>query len=357
MDEALKLALAKNPRLNVDLFMGKLIGNEPFWAKLQPFLLGRGYKLRSRYQPDWTPSWRNNKGPLSNLSAFEDALTLDRRNLLDGVRVRDGTKVVFKCVPTSTEEIPVARFLTSPSLMSDPRNRSVPILDIILLPDDDSQALIVMPLLLHFNRLPFRRVGEFAEAMRQYLQGLEFMHEHNVAHRDACYFNLMMDASKLIPKGFHYIKPYTHDGVTFDYKMEWRERWAVKPNHYYFIDFGLSSRYPANVKNIKDTGIIGQDKSVPECSLTVPYNPFKMDVYQLGNAMLDVIKVEYDGLEPFLPLVQALTRQNPDDRPSPSVALNELKRINWWTLRRRVWRREDGPLYRFLVKFCCVTLD
>ncbi|RDB27803.1 hypothetical protein Hypma_002175 [Hypsizygus marmoreus] len=81
-----------------------------------------------------------------------------------------------------------------------------------------------------------------------------------------------------------------------------------------------------------------------------------MDIYQLGNAMMYVIK-EYDGLEPLLPLAQAMTRQNPDDRPSPSVALDELERINWWTRRRRVWRRDDSPVYRFLVKFCCVTLD
>ncbi|RDB27806.1 hypothetical protein Hypma_002176 [Hypsizygus marmoreus] len=91
--------------------------------------------------------------------------------------------------------------------MSDPRNRGTPILDDILLPDEDSHPLIVMPLLLNFNRLPFRRVGEFAEAMQQYLQGLEFMHAHNVAHRDVCYFNLMVNASKLVPKGLHVLNP------------------------------------------------------------------------------------------------------------------------------------------------------
>ena len=30
---------------------------ELFWVGLQPFLLGRGYRLRPRYQPDWKPSW------------------------------------------------------------------------------------------------------------------------------------------------------------------------------------------------------------------------------------------------------------------------------------------------------------
>ncbi|RDB27810.1 hypothetical protein Hypma_002172 [Hypsizygus marmoreus] len=336
-------------KLDFELFQGKLISKEPFWVALQPFLLSRGYKLRPRYQPDWIPSWRNHDGPISHIYTFEDALPITRGNLLDAVRVRDGAKVVFKCVDTSTEEIPIGRYLSSPSLSSNPRNRSVPILDVIPLPNDDSQALIVMPLLLHFTELPFRRVGEVAEAIGQYLQGLKFMHEHNIAHRDACYFNLMMDGSKVIPKGFHFFRPYTHDGVTF--KLDWRERGSVKPNKYYFIDFGLSSRYPAHIQGIRDTGILGQDRSVPEASITVPYDPFKVDVYQLGNVILELVK-EYDGLEPFLKLGQAMTRRSPDERPSPSEALKQLKQLSWWELRRRVWKRDTDLLIRFLVKFC-----
>lgn len=89
---------------------------------------------------------------------------------IDALRLCDGRKVVIKLVRTWTEELPIIQYLTSPTMMSDSRNRSVTLLDVILLPDDDDYALIIMPMLLRFDILPFRRVGEFAEAVLQFLK-------------------------------------------------------------------------------------------------------------------------------------------------------------------------------------------
>jgi hypothetical protein len=133
------------------------------------------------------------------------------------------------------------------------------------------------------------------------------MHEQNIVHRyslifigtllsqksqhnprDACYFNLMMDPSKVIPNGFHFGSVWTKDGFK---KIEWRERWSVRPVKYYFVDFGLSHRYPGGLTNIMDYGRFGQDRSVPEMSTTVPYDPFKADVYQLGNVFKRFVEV------------------------------------------------------------------
>jgi hypothetical protein len=46
----------------------------------------------------------------------------------------------------------------------------VPLLDVIPFPADDDWALLVMPVLLEFQKLPFRRLGEFCEAAFQYIQ-------------------------------------------------------------------------------------------------------------------------------------------------------------------------------------------
>jgi hypothetical protein len=89
---------------------------------------------------------------------------------IDAIRIHDGRKVVIKLVRTWTEELPIIQYLTSPAMMSDSRNRSVELLDVILLPDDDDDVFIVMPMLLRFDILPFRRVGEFAEAVHQFLK-------------------------------------------------------------------------------------------------------------------------------------------------------------------------------------------
>ncbi|RDB27848.1 hypothetical protein Hypma_002137 [Hypsizygus marmoreus] len=344
-DTELKSALLKFPNLDIDAFMGKREEVELFWVSLQPFLLSHGYRLRPRYHPHWVPSWRGVKD-FQGLHKYEDSRLPTKVNILDAVRVADGQKVVVKCVKAS--EIPLLQYLSSPPLSTDSRNRTVPILDILAMPNDETQALVIMPQLIEFFYLPFRRVGEVVEAFKQYIQGIEFMHEHNIAHRDACLFNLMMDASQLIPKGVYFNEWMTHDGVNYDF--EWRERASVKSLQYYFIDFELSHRYPPGLKNIKDTGIYGQDRSVPERSLTVPYDPFKVDIYQIGNVLLNIIG-RYNGLEPLLELGNAMTRKNPDDRPSPSEALKFLDRLDRHTLRRRIWKPRTTSSYRFHVKY------
>jgi hypothetical protein len=98
-----------------------------------------------------------------------------------------------------------------------------------------------------------------------------------------------MDPMKVIPKGFHFSKWYTRDGI--EKRLKWHDRWQVRPVDYYFIDFGLSYRYPAGYTDILDYGIYGQDSSVPEMSIDIPYDPFKADVYQLGNAFKKLIEV------------------------------------------------------------------
>ncbi|KAF5379481.1 hypothetical protein D9615_006630 [Tricholomella constricta] len=353
-DEAYALSLQKNEFISRDAFMGELTESEKFWVGLQPFLLMRGYKLRPRYQPDWTPSWLKPKRIGRDIYSFEDALSLPRPGLIDATRQCDGTKVVIKCIDTSTEELPIYRYLASPELMANPRNRTAPLLDVVLLPNDDSQVLIVMPQLLQFNQVPFRRVGEVFEAFHQLLQGLEFMHDLNVSHRDACYFNLMMDASKVVPRGFHFAQRMTNDGVSLTFR--WRARWSVRPVPYHFIDFGISRRYPTGLKDVKDTTRLGQDRSAPEYARPEPYDPFKADVYQLGNVFLKVIEpYDPDGLGVFLALGKAMTSPDPDDRPSPAAALQMLDGMDKRLFKRRIWRPWRTWSEKFEISFCGVN--
>ncbi|KAF5379390.1 hypothetical protein D9615_006640 [Tricholomella constricta] len=359
LEEAFKLAMLEQPYMERDLFFGERYVDEKFWVRLQPFLLQCGYKLRPRYQPDWTPSWfklSSLEPAIDNVYDFEDALPLARSKLMDATRQHDGAKVVMKIVDTSAEEIQIIQYLTSPELLRDPRNRTVPLLDVLHLPDNDSQALIVMPQLLQFDRLPFRRVGEIFEAIYQYLQasallmnGLEFMHEHHISHRDASYFNLMMDASKIVPRGFHYFHETTHDGLNREF--EWLQRWSVRPVQYYFIDFDISHRYLTS-SDVKEMSRLGQDKSVPEYLRPGPYDPFKADVYQLGNTLLKLIK-QYNPkwLESLLALGEAMTSSIPEDRPSPAAALQSLDKIDRKLLEHRIWKPTESWRDRLLIRF------
>ncbi|KIJ27333.1 hypothetical protein M422DRAFT_191169, partial [Sphaerobolus stellatus SS14] len=148
-------------------FDNPLTKTEEFWRDRQQFLHQRGYLLRPRFRPDWKPSW---KGTGLCPWDIDDFLFNPRSSLIDAVRIADDFKVVLKLVETRREEIPIARYLSSASLRADSRNRTVPILDVIPLPDTDDKALLVMPLLRHFEDPPFSYLCEVVEAVRQLLQ-------------------------------------------------------------------------------------------------------------------------------------------------------------------------------------------
>ncbi|KIJ39045.1 hypothetical protein M422DRAFT_32896, partial [Sphaerobolus stellatus SS14] len=201
---------------------------ELFWRYHQAFLQNRRYTLRPRYHPQsqWVPSWIGNRNKPA-------------RRVLDAIRTSDKVKVIIKRVKTNTEEIPIGCYLSSDLLRKDPRNHCVHILDVIPLPDNDDEALIVMPFLRSFHEPLFEYKSEYVEASNQLLEGLVFMHEHNVSHMDPCLFNITMDSSQLIPRGFHFANENTHDGVT-NGKFDFKNRRDVAPVSYYFIDFGLN---------------------------------------------------------------------------------------------------------------------
>ncbi|KAG6808515.1 hypothetical protein H0H93_016826, partial [Arthromyces matolae] len=155
--------------IRAELLKGVRSKSEEEWVSYQPFLLSRGYKLRPRYSPDWEPSWKNLTNSSAEHCLFEDKITpVKAKVIMDAIRVADNRHIVLKKVATSSEELKIAQFLSSPGILSDPRNHSVPLLDTIYHPDEDV-AFLVMPVLLGVDYLPFRRLSEFAEAVRQYL--------------------------------------------------------------------------------------------------------------------------------------------------------------------------------------------
>jgi hypothetical protein len=161
--------------------------NEYFWVDHQPFLLSRGYQLRPRYDPTWVPTWKQVKpkeiipffcedgcgllvGTAASLCYVRDLThAVQKGDILDATQIRDGVKVVLKRVPSAGNEVKIALYLSSAEMRSNPRNRTVPILDLITLPDDN-YVLLVMPYLRVFNTPPFHCRMEVIEAIRQFLQ-------------------------------------------------------------------------------------------------------------------------------------------------------------------------------------------
>ena len=95
-----------------------------------------------------------------------------------------------------------------------------------------------------------------------------------------------MDASAMYPRGFH--------PVQLDFLPDIRG-WAhplprlFTPVRYYYVDFGLSVKFPPEKYPKTVTGADGQDQEVPELSWKDPYDPFKVDIFILGNVFRQTI--------------------------------------------------------------------
>ncbi|VDC07537.1 unnamed protein product [Peniophora sp. CBMAI 1063] len=316
--------------------LAKLYPYELKWRERQPALLEKGYQLRPRFRPGWKPSWKKwdwlprwIKYGLMNPYGREDSLPLMWGELImDAIRVSDDAPVVMKIIDKHAhpEELNIARSFTP---LRDDRNHCVPVWDFFDAPDDSARTIIVMPLLRKFDDPPFETVGEVVECVRQLLEGLQFMHEHNVAHRDCFTPNIMMDASPLYIRPFHPSNPAKRRDwkgpVKAISRTEYYNR-TRKHVKYYFIDFGISKRYPAGSTASRELPIIPADKSVPEhqgALYHTPSNPFATDVYLLGNAIRErfMKRPGFEKLRFMEALVLQMTAENPLARPKIGEAV------------------------------------
>ncbi|GBE79198.1 hypothetical protein SCP_0203950 [Sparassis crispa] len=278
--------------------------------------------LRRRYHPDWTPSWRGTgKHPLY----FEDAIALPPRDdVIDATRIADGKLVYIKRVGTGDKETQIATMLSAEPLVQDPKNHCVPILEMFPDAEDEDISYMVMPFFVLIDSVPFECIENIVDFTDQILEGLVFLHERGVAHRDCTYKNIMMDVSAMYPEGFHPVNDlFLPDGLT---PLPSRSRTDV-PIKYYFIDFGISVVIPPEVYPKLVLGDEGRDQEVPELSLTVPYDPFKTDVFIIGNALQHCFHDRFSNVDFLVPLIESMTQADPTARPDAADALTQWQEI------------------------------
>lgn len=288
--------------------------DEKIWVHYQPFLESKGYALRPRYKPGWVRSWH---GTTLDPDNCEDSLPSVVPGVMDATRVSDDKKVMIKLLQVDTEnghdELGILRYLAADHIQHNPRNHCICAYDSFPAPDHPSQLFIVMPILRRIDDVPFLTVGEVTEFMRQLLEGLEFMHELNLAHRDCTPPNIMMEGSELFSEEPH-PSPF-HSRVSQDGQR------AVRPLsrknasvRYYYIDYGISSLFPNNESRRFVVGIDGRERDVPELSAEVPYDPFKTDVCILGRFFQKQIIPTSEYLAIFSSVIDRMTAHEPEAR-------------------------------------------
>ncbi|KAI0065667.1 hypothetical protein BV25DRAFT_1868496 [Artomyces pyxidatus] len=317
--------------------------SELWWMKHRDGLLQRGYSLRPRYQPDWVPSWQGTK-KLYVLQ--EDGQASPFRAGLDATRTSDGAHVMLKKVMPGEGpyEVEINKFFSSGERASDPRNHCARMLEIIELPGDDAQKFMVTPLLRTYDDPPFETHGEAMSFFGQIFEGIQFMHEHNVAHRDCTHYNIMYDPSSMYPDSYH--------PVRIDRRRDWKGKAkhytrTQRPPKYYLIDFGLSRFYdPADGPPLEMV-LRGGDKSAPEHQgrAPSPCDPFPTDIYYLGSLIRENFIQKCFGFEYMEPLVKDMVFNVPDKRPKIDEVVSRFKEIRGSLgtrkLRSRVVKRKE----------------
>ncbi len=88
----------------------------------------------------------------------------------------------------------------------------------------------------------------------------------------------------MYPKGFHPV--VTHNKPDLRSEAPHRSRFTTPQTvKYYYVDFGISTLFSSDQDQTSRlvVGTDGLDEEVPELSDVTPYDPFKVDVFILGN--------------------------------------------------------------------------
>ncbi|KAH9954057.1 kinase-like domain-containing protein [Russula dissimulans] len=326
---------------------GTLVASEEWWRDHYNDIESHGYRLRPRYHPRWEPSWITSK---KHFFAVEDGQPTITRAVMDAVRTRDNLPVMLKRVFTNEgpHELSITQRFSSPELARDPRNHCVLLLDVIELPMESSAGshkVMVFPLLRPFNSPRFQTFGELIAFFTQICEGLQFMHERNVAHRDCTANNIMFDPSWMYPEGFHPVK--IDRKRTFKGKATAYTR-TQRPPRYILIDFGLSRQY--TTREAMDHPLRGGDKTAPEHRSKRLSNPFHTDIYYLGNLMREHFIKRYRGFRFMEDLVDAMTNPNPADRPRIEDVIQRFNEARRSLSQIKLWSAITSKMAPWIVR-------
>ena len=154
---------------------------------------------------------------------------------------------------------------------------------------------------------------------------------------------ILMDANAMYPDGYHPIalnRKKDHSALA-----KYRSR-ATAGARYYYVDFGISVHVPDGFKNRLVLGTLGEDRDPPELSNVNPYDPFKLDIFIIGNMLkrefhdvgvfpsnllLHRLKLKpaqnFSNVQFLSEIIKMMIRLDPQDRPDANTVLEAWKGI------------------------------
>ncbi|KAF9035260.1 kinase-like domain-containing protein [Panaeolus papilionaceus] len=292
----------------------------------------------------------------------------------------DGRQVVVKYVDQDyfPFERDITAYFSSKEQRSKQENHCVELIDVLYPPplrhsgQSNSKrwnvVFLVLPLLRPVDSPPFDTFGEAIDFFRQLFEGIQFMHQHRVAHRDITFNNVMLDPSSMFPEGFHPCSRYKRcDG----HGMAKRYTRTTRPPRYVLIGFGLSHHYKSAVSDPLLPVVHGGDATVPEfrgkkSGRGKKTNPFQTDIYYAGNLIRQVFDKPsskemvslwgpgFHGFRFMRHLIEKMVQDDPTKRPTIEQVVEDfeliVKELSSWKLRSRMRARKvtDDPYYWFI---------
>ncbi|TRM63884.1 hypothetical protein BD626DRAFT_568499 [Schizophyllum amplum] len=172
--------------------------------------------------------------------------------------------------------------------------------------------LVAQPMEDIYGRWAKNSVGDILDAVMQALEALAYIHSLGIAHRDAFKYNFLMQwhPESLLTGSVAVSRPRVYL-IDFEVAVEFSgdsvpsERVCIGPPC--IGSLSDPTRYSA--------------PCIPEMCTGEPYDPFKLDVWQLGTSLLD-----FDStLPPVQAVLQAMASLDPAERLTADDALCRLR--------------------------------
>ncbi|KAJ7688469.1 hypothetical protein B0H17DRAFT_1068860 [Mycena rosella] len=286
--------------------LARYLAHKRRWCDFQPLLESRGYRLPKQYHPDRASAWLEAPRAMSrNHMCYP--------HLLHGTRISDDRPVMLKLSRTDLWEATIFEHLSS---IPDPDNHTIPLYDVITPPSmpgadtTDQWCIVITPRLTDCRNRHIDSLRDFVNFLSQVLEGVCFMHRYNIAHTDVARTNIVWDA-----------RPNPPDPSDAKGKSSWSEKKNLAPKKYYFIDFGLACSFSSFEERGLVRGVCGQHRNIPELSEEIPYDPFPLDIRQLGEMLKRDYTEVYVGLVFLEPWMARLRDDDPAKRPTAPEAL------------------------------------
>ncbi|KAJ3995506.1 hypothetical protein F5050DRAFT_1903411 [Lentinula boryana] len=282
------------------------------WSKYRQFFQSRGYTL-------WIVGRGYNHQPPNDNPRAPDGYSYENEDPIDvtwyWTRTTDNRDVLI-VLPSDgvvgENCIEVLRTMATGKNAGIDRNHTLPLLHEI---HHENLVFGVFPLVgSSFAPAWFSNIAHALESMSQIMEGVAFLHDHLVVHRDLFLSNFLSSR---------------RDG---SWDPEQKQDF-LRPR-YYIIDFEWAVQFSPDSEPASRTVTgpplpwdIYRRPPPPEMRSELPYCPFKADVWQVGKSFMGCI-VHIEHVVPdVLKLFRQMSADSAEDRPSAREAVTQLNKI------------------------------